>query len=69
MENKAVIINKFDSIQKCIKRIEEEYENNPENLKDYRKMDGIVLNLRRACETVCYCKSKIRGTSNQKRSI
>ncbi len=52
MENKAVIINKFDSIQKCIKRIEEEYENNPENLKDYRKMDGIVLNLQRACETV-----------------
>ena len=52
MENKAVIINKYDSIQKCIKRIEEEYENNPENLKDYRKMDGIVLNLQRACETV-----------------
>ncbi len=52
MENKAVIINKFDTIQRCINRINEEYENNPENLQDYRKMDGIVLNLQRACETV-----------------
>ena len=50
MENKAVIINKFDSIEKCIKRIKEEYENNPKNLEDYRRMDAIVLNLQRACE-------------------
>lgn len=52
MENKAVIINKMDSVQRCINRIQEEYENNPDNLNDYRKMDGIVLNLQRACETV-----------------
>lgn len=52
MENKAVIINKLESIQKCIKRINEEYENNPNNLNDYRKMDAIVLNLQRACEMV-----------------
>ena len=52
MENKAVIINKFDTIQRCINRINEEYENNPENLEDYRRMDAIVLNLQRACETV-----------------
>ena len=50
MENKAVIINKFDSIERCIKRINEEYENNPANLEDYRRMDAIVLNLQRACE-------------------
>ena len=50
MENKAVIINKFDSIERCIKRIKEEYENNPKNLEDYRRMDAIVLNLQRACE-------------------
>lgn len=50
MENEAVIINKYDSIQKCIKRIEEEYDNNVENLSDYRKLDPIVLNLQRACE-------------------
>ena len=52
MENKAVIINKFDSIQKCINRIYEEYDNNAENLNDYRKMDCIVLNLQRLCEAV-----------------
>lgn len=50
MENKSVIINKFDSIERCIKRIYEEYEDNTENLKDYRRMDSIVLNLQRACE-------------------
>lgn len=50
MENKAVIINKFDSIERCIKRINEEYENNPKNLENYRRMDAIVLNLQRACE-------------------
>lgn len=50
MENEAVIINKYESIERCINRINEEYENNPENLNDYRKMDAIVLNLQRACE-------------------
>jgi len=52
MENEAVIINKFDSIQRCINRITEEYEDNPKNLEDYRRMDAIVLNLQRACEAV-----------------
>lgn len=50
MENEAVLINKYESIEKCINRINEEYENNPSNLEDYRKMDAIVLNLQRACE-------------------
>lgn len=52
MENKAVVLNKFETIEKCINRINEEYEGNSENLKDYRKMDMIVLNLQRACEAV-----------------
>jgi len=52
MENKAVVLNKFETIEKCINRINEEYQNNPENLQDYRKMDMIVLNLQRACEAV-----------------
>lgn len=50
MENEAVLINKYESIERCIKRINEEYENNSQNLEDYRKMDAIVLNLQRACE-------------------
>lgn len=45
MENKSVILNKFETIEKCINRINEEYQNNPENLDDYRKMDMIVLNI------------------------
>lgn len=52
MENKSVILNKFETIEKCINRINEEYQNNPKNLADYRKMDMIVLNLQRACEAV-----------------
>ena len=51
MENEAVILNKYEIIERCIKRINEEYENNPENLEDYRRLDCIVLNLQRACET------------------
>ena len=50
MENEAVLINKYESIERCINRINEEYENNPKNLNDYRKMDAIVLNLQRVCE-------------------
>ena len=50
MENEAVIINKYEIIERCINRINEEYENNPENLEEYRRMDCIVLNLHRACE-------------------
>lgn len=52
MENKAVVLNKFETIEKCIKRINEEYEGNSLNLQDYRKMDMIILNLQRACEAV-----------------
>lgn len=51
MENKAVVINKLESIERCINRIREEYEGNPKNLEDYRRNDAIVLNLQRACES------------------
>lgn len=53
MENEGVIIRKYETIEKCINRINEEYEDNPENLNDYRKMDMIVFNIQRACESVC----------------
>ncbi len=52
MENEAVILNKFETIEKCIKRINEEYQGDSKNLEDYRKVDMIVLNLQRACEAV-----------------
>ena len=50
MENEAVIVNKYEIIERCINRINEEYDNNAENLQDYRRLDCIVLNLQRACE-------------------
>ena len=50
MENSLVIINKFETIEKCINRINEDYENDSNNLNDYRKNDAIVLNLQRACQ-------------------
>ena len=53
MENEGVLINKYEIIERCINRINEEYENNPQNLDDYRKVDAIVLNLQRACEACC----------------
>lgn len=52
MENEAVIVSKYESIEKCIKRIREEYENDVKNLDDYRRLDCIVLNLQRSCELV-----------------
>lgn len=50
MGNELVIINKYGIIERCINRINEIYENNAENLKDYNKQDAIVLNLQRACQ-------------------
>lgn len=45
-----VILNKIDTIERCINRIREVYDNDPENLNDYTKQDSIVLNIQRACE-------------------
>lgn len=45
-----VILNKVSIIERCIKRIHEEYKNTPANLKNFTKQDSIVLNLQRACE-------------------
>ncbi|MCT4594630.1 MAG: DUF86 domain-containing protein [Anaeromicrobium sp.] len=45
-----LIYNKSEIIEKCIKRIREEYENNKENLNNCTKQDSIILNIQRACE-------------------
>ena len=50
MGNEVVLINKYGIIERCIKRIEEIYENNPANLENYDKQDAIILNLQRACQ-------------------
>lgn len=50
MEENNVILNKIETIERCINRINIVYDNNPENLNDYTKQDSIMLNIQRACE-------------------
>lgn len=50
MENKAVIVNKYEIVERCINRINEEYDNDVNSLNDYRREDCILLNLQRACQ-------------------
>lgn len=45
-----VIINKIETINRCLNRIYEVYDNDPSNLDDYTKQDSIILNIQRACE-------------------
>ena len=45
-----VILNKTATIERCVKRIHEVYEDNPDTLTDYTKQDSIILNIQRACE-------------------
>lgn len=44
------VLNKISIIERCVKRVEEVYENNPANISDYTKQDSMVLNIQRACE-------------------
>lgn len=48
--NNDVVYNKAQIMERCLKRIHEEYDNNDENLKNYTKQDSIILNIQRACE-------------------
>jgi len=45
-----VVRNKISIIERCIERVDEEYDGNRENLKNYSKQDAIILNIQRACE-------------------
>jgi len=46
-----VLLNKADSIEKCLRRVGEEYACNPDNLRNNQtKQDAIILNLERACQ-------------------
>lgn len=47
---KDVIINKASIIEKCIKRVNEEYAGNSANLENFTKQDSIILNIQRASE-------------------
>ncbi|GGP15070.1 type VII toxin-antitoxin system HepT family RNase toxin [Oceanobacillus neutriphilus] len=45
-----VILNKIAIIERCLIRVKEVYNGDPENLQDYTKQDSIILNIQRACE-------------------
>jgi len=45
-----VVRNKIGIIERCIERVDEEYQSKPENLRNYTKQDAIILNIQRACE-------------------
>ena len=46
-----VLLNKADTIEKCILRVQQIYDSNPENLRsDQNKQDAILLNIERACQ-------------------
>lgn len=45
-----ISLNKAQIIQRCIKRIEEEYGGEPANLNNLTRQDSIILKLQRACE-------------------
>ena len=46
-----ILLNKASIIERCLKRIEEEYQENPLHLSDnLERQDSIILNLQRACE-------------------
>ncbi|MBN1066035.1 type VII toxin-antitoxin system HepT family RNase toxin [Clostridium botulinum] len=47
-----VIINKIETINRCLNRIYEVYDNDPSNLDDYTKQDSIILNIQRAFEVL-----------------
>ena len=45
-----VVLNKVAIIERCIRRIHEEYQGDFSNLENYTKQDSIILNIQRACE-------------------
>ncbi|WP_028855479.1 type VII toxin-antitoxin system HepT family RNase toxin [Psychrilyobacter atlanticus] len=47
---KRVVLSKVESIERCIKRIDEIYGGDIKRLNDYLYQDAIVLNIQRACQ-------------------
>lgn len=50
MVNNDVVLNKVATIERCMNRVREVYNDNPENLMDFTKQDSIILNIQRTCE-------------------
>jgi len=58
-----VIVNKAASIERCLRRIQDEYAGKKQNLiENQTKQDSIILNLQRACETTIDLAMYVVGT-------
>lgn len=49
IEQDSVLLNKVSVIQRALKRMQQEYDANPE-LNDFTHQDALILNLQRACQ-------------------
>ncbi|MDD5229123.1 MAG: DUF86 domain-containing protein [Methylococcales bacterium] len=46
-----VLVNKADSIERCVARVREEYDSEPESFAtNFTRQDAAILNIQRACE-------------------
>lgn len=46
-----VLLNKADTIERCVARVREEYDAEPENFAtNFTRQDAAILNIQRACE-------------------
>ena len=45
-----VLLNKAGIVERCLRRVAEEYQGDPERLKVPTHQDAIVLNIERACQ-------------------
>ena len=45
-----ILLNKSAIIRRCLARISEEFQGNPDRIADFTIQDSVVLNLLRACE-------------------
>jgi uncharacterized protein YutE (UPF0331/DUF86 family) len=45
-----VVLNKAAIIERCWRRVRQEYRDDPSRLSDQTRQDAIVLNLERACQ-------------------
>ena len=46
-----VVVNKIATIERCLKRVRDEFRGDPKRLDDQTVQDAVVLNLQRACDT------------------
>ena len=45
-----VLLNKAATIERCLRRIAEEYAGNPDRLANFTHQDAVILNVERACQ-------------------